>query len=135
MLFAVYYLRGLFMIGIVKTDGCFSALSCHFLRRQFFAVHEIRYFFRNRKLPVCSSLIINIFAFRLPGKLITVLGKGFIAFYIFNVLQIRSVLNDGCPVFIFQPFADNHILSAAVRICHNIHRFFLSGFPILCTGS
>ena len=130
MFFSVNRPGGLFMVGIVKSDGGLSAFSRHLLRFYFPSVHKIRHFLGNRQISVCGSLVINVSALCLPGNLISLLAKSLIALYIFNVLQIRSVFYGIQSFLIFQPFADNHIFDTAVGVSHHIHCLFLAGIFI-----
>ena len=82
----IYCLPG--MIFIVDTNLNFSAFSCQFCRRYFFAVQIVGKFYGNRKFGIGSSLIVNIISVGGPGDgAVTVLGKCFVTFDVLDILQ------------------------------------------------
>ena len=65
-----------------------SCSACQLLRRNLSSIHIIFNTYRNRQILICFTLIINILAVCIPGKIITFLSKGLIALHIFNICQV-----------------------------------------------
>ena len=64
-----------------------SALSLQLIGLYFFSVQIIRKLYRNRKLLIGRSLIVNIFSVRIPYQLTISLLKRLFSFNVFDILQ------------------------------------------------
>ena len=102
-----------------------SARARKFFRRYLFAVQRVGDLHADRGFLVGIALVIDIFAVRLPGDLVAILGVGLIALDILNIGKVRDVLNAARLVQVLQPVGDKHGLLIAIRIRKDVDRLFL----------
>lgn len=105
------------MVLIINADLYLSALSRQGIGLDLLSVQIVSDLYGNRQRGVCLALVIDIIASGGPGDgAVAVFGKAFVAFYIFDILQIAVVGQRGVFGTVFQPVADDDLLGGAVLI-------------------
>ena len=108
-------------IFILITNFQMSALSFQIRCTDRLSIQSVGNIDSNRKFFVGGSLINDIRSVCRPGQLISVCLKFLIAFYIFNILQIRYIGYTGCTSYVAKliGYNDGFYRSTLIYLCIN----------------
>ena len=110
-----------------------SALSLQLIGLYFFSVQIIRKLYRNRKLLIGRSLIVNIFSVRIPYQLTISLLKRLFSFNVFDILQGTLIGQiSGNASGIFQPVGYRNRIRIPQCIRIYIHCLIFIYYFLIC---
>ena len=123
------------MIHIINADFHLAALPRQLLGTDFLPLQVVGELHLHRKLLAGFPLIVNIFPLGIPEDTpVLPGGVALLALHIFNISQVRVILEGARSLRVFQPAADDYLFGASVLIGVHIDRLLLLGPDRLFPG-